>query len=285
MPIYFIDKYKIDIDYETSFDEKDEKVIETIEEYRKEIVNAKRNEHDSQLNSHPKKCFHDASNIFCVEKKRKLNSINLIDTKYFFISTDQRLRDWDFHRSHHQPIVLLPSQWMTILLKYHSRSTDDYKSFVSFLKLKVSPPVISENNLHIVLSGISEITGNFKTQSSILDRMFDIKFKGILDSHDTQEQTYKNAMEFSQRELDLEIDKLKKQNSETKSNLNIKEEDLRQNEISFKKKLLKEKKQVIGAMEKQEKRFKKMGNATRLKRIVIFVLLLEPISKLLASFC
>ena len=97
----------------------------------------------------------DAENILWIEKKRNNKSQNIFDTKYFFISTDQSLRRWDYQREDKTPIVLLPSQWMSILLRYLNRTEDDFKSFVSFLNLKNNEVLINSERLHVVLAGIS----------------------------------------------------------------------------------------------------------------------------------
>lgn len=111
----------------------------------------------------------DALNMYWVEKARDGNDGRMIDTKYYFITPDQKLQLWDSTHSKNQPITLLPSQWLALLLKFTSRSNDDYKSFVSFLRLSHNETDMTPESLQEILSGISEITEDLKQQSDFLD--------------------------------------------------------------------------------------------------------------------
>src|SRR5690606_24640604 len=107
----------------------------------------------------------DAKNIQIIKALRNGNYVNIFDCKYYFISADQLLRKWDYTQKESIPIVLLPSQWMSILLRYLNRSSDDFKSFVSFLNISNGEKGISNENLQLILSGISEITTDFTQQN------------------------------------------------------------------------------------------------------------------------
>ena len=203
----FINEFKIQLDYKIPYDENDEKIIKKINEYSKDIGSHKTSENAS--GNFETTNYSDAQNIYLIEKKRGDNSRNISDTKYFFISTDQSLRRWDFLRSITVPIILLPSQWMSILLKYISRTSNDYKSFVSFLNLKQSQPILRPETLHVVLAGISEITEDFAYQSSIIHRMVEIKFDGIISNNLPNEDIIENSKNFSKRILEEEINNLK----------------------------------------------------------------------------
>lgn len=111
----------------------------------------------------------DALNMYWVEKARDGNDARMIDTKYYFITPDQKLQLWDSTHSRNQPITLLPSQWLALILKFTSRSNDDYKSFVSFLRLSHNETDMTPESLQEILSGISEITEDLKKQGDFLD--------------------------------------------------------------------------------------------------------------------
>lgn len=161
-----------------------------IEIYKEQIKEIKGKGHDSLHHN-------DARNMFWIECKRGGNDNKITDTKYYFVTSDQKLQKWDYSHSHNQPITLLPSQWMALLLKYVSRTNDDYKSFVSFLKLQHHEPVISPEDLQSVMAGISEITESFKNQEDIVDTMFESNWRTIL--HDTPRLA---AREFAKNTLE-----------------------------------------------------------------------------------
>ena len=125
----FKKKFNIETVYNVPFDEKDKNDAKVIKAYQDEIAAEKGAGYEQ---SH----YYDSINTYLIEKLRGSNKNSISDTKFFFISTDQKLRNWDFSRNDFQPVALLPSQWMAILLKYFSRTDNDYSSFISFLKLK-----------------------------------------------------------------------------------------------------------------------------------------------------
>ena len=164
--------YNIDEDYKTPLDS--DIYDKKIEQYKEEIARIKYTKREQQHH-------YDACNLLWLELNRGNNNINLIDCKYYFISTDQKLKQWDESHSLAQPLLLLPSQWMTLILKYFSRTDDDFKSFISFLNLPKNDSILTETDLQIVLAGISEITEDFDLQDHIVADMVASKFKGILE--------------------------------------------------------------------------------------------------------
>lgn len=196
-----IKTYKILEDYKIPFDEKDKDIVNATDTYKSEIQAVKTFGFED---THK----YDAQNYILIEKKRNENNRNIQDTKYFLITTDQKLKRWDDEKSKNQSITMLPSHWMGLLLKYVSRTDDDYKSFVSFLRLKQHDGLIDENNLQIVLAGISEITEDFKRQETVMEQMVANKFSGIIDyknSSKTKEEAKKFAKEVIEAELENQI--------------------------------------------------------------------------------
>src|SRR5690606_13270607 len=135
---------------------------------------------------------------------------NLFDCKYYFISADQLLRKWDYTQNSSIPIVLLPSQWMSILLRYLNRTSDDFKSFVSFLNINNGEKGISNDNLQLILSGISEITSDFTQQSNIISEMINLKFQGIVEKSNSDEEIIEKSKLFAKSHLELKIEELEK---------------------------------------------------------------------------
>ena len=249
----FFKKNNIEIDYKIPFDENGKEEIKLIENYKIEISIAKGNGFEQ---SHQ----FDALNTYLIEKLRGENKNTITDTKFFFVSTDQKLRNWDFSRNNYQPIALLPSHWMAILLKYFSRTNDDYSSFISFLKLKTNQPIISEVDLNTILSGISELTEDFKKQEKILEKMVEMKFEGILNGHNNPEVLYQKSIEFVKKEFELEIENLNIENLSAKQQFNI-------NEIKFKKQLLVEKENYEIELKNQKRPLQNLIN----KKYKIFI--------------
>lgn len=98
----------------------------------------------------------------------------------------------------------MPSQWLSIILRYMERTSDDYKSFVCFLNIKTGNDLLSEEQLHYVLSGISEVTTDIEQQRYFLKTIVENDFKnGAKDL--SNEQISKISKKTAERILQKEI--------------------------------------------------------------------------------
>lgn len=197
--------FRITTDYRLPFDENDEKVIANVTDLSKSISSHK--EADSARHNWNGD-YYDASNIFLIEKRREGKETNIFETKQFFISTDQSLRRWDYYRNTVTPIVILPSQWLSILLRYINRTTDDYKSFVSFLNLPSGETQIDSEKIHVILRGIAEMTTNFDQQRFLVQSMVQKKFEGILEKGIKEEELLERTKDFAKTELQKQFEEI-----------------------------------------------------------------------------
>lgn len=238
--------YNIQEDFKIPFREEDNK---DIEEYQEQIKQEKGHGHDSLH-------FNDACNMCWIEAKRNGNEANLIDTKYYFVTSDQKLQHWDYRHSKNQPITLLPSQWMALLLKYVSRTSDDYNSFVSFLKLPHNEPSISPDELQSVMAGISEITESFKTQTDIVNTLFEADWRSLLkDSPRT------SAKEFAKEKLeDQLVERMMEEEQKHRSEIEQQQlshaSDIEELSRNFNEKMAEFKKQAESLLVAQELNYK-----------------------------
>lgn len=153
--------YDIKEDYAVPFNEDED--IPALDRYSKEIASVKNGRGHQNLHEN------DARNMYWIECKRNGIDGRMTDTKYYFVTSDLKLQFWDYSHSHNQPITLLPNQWMALLLKYYSRTNDDYKSFVSFLNLPNDDQGLDPEELQDILAGISQTTEDFKKQALIVE--------------------------------------------------------------------------------------------------------------------
>lgn len=147
----------------------------------------------------------DAMNVLLVDEAREGRNHNVVETKYFLVSTDQVLRRWDFQRSKGVPVVLLPSQWMALMLRYASRTTDDVKSFISFINLRQTEQIVSNEDLHIVLSGISEIAEDIEQQRLVVDTLLEDRFQTVLEGSSNPEEIHQRSKEYAESKLSEEL--------------------------------------------------------------------------------
>ncbi|MDR2382481.1 MAG: calcium uniporter family protein [Prevotellaceae bacterium] len=187
----FLKKHKIEEDYKIPFEKNDP----NIDKYKNEIADFK---YDGYAISHKI----DAQNAYLVEKKRENNNINIKDTKYYLITTDQKLKQWDEEHSQKQPLTLLPSHWMGLLIKYVSRTSDDFASFVSFLRLPHHDALLEENEIQSIVADISEITEDFNTQEFVMQRMIESKFENVINGQKDATTITSKAKQFSKDVLE-----------------------------------------------------------------------------------
>ena len=210
--------FKIQTDYAIPFDEKEEKFEKTINELSASIGSYK-NADGARHGVNGDNI--DALNILLVEKKRDGRSANIFETKQFIVSTDQSLRRWDYYRNAVTPIVILPSQWLSILLRYLNRSNDDFKSFVSFLNLPSGESLIDSEKIHIILAGISEMTENFDQQRFIVQSLVQKKFDGILEKGVKDDEILERTKAFAKSELEKKVEESESGHRFIKSQLKI----------------------------------------------------------------
>ena len=198
--------YHITEDFTIPFQEDDAPIIK---EYQEQIK-SKKSKGNEVLH------HNDACNMYWIECKRAGKDYRINDTRFYFITSDQKLQSWDLEHSKNQPITLLPSQWMVLLLKYVSRTNDDYNSFVSFLNMPQNKPSISPDELQTIMAGISEVTENFKMQTDIVEALFEADWRNILKNaprtsakeyaKDRLEQEYINLLIAKDKESQVYIE-------------------------------------------------------------------------------
>lgn len=75
----------------------------------------------------------DITNIMDTLAWRKGTGSSIWQTNDFIVSADQLLISWADKAFSGVPIVVLPSVWLSIILRFTGRTDDDYKSFCLFL--------------------------------------------------------------------------------------------------------------------------------------------------------
>lgn len=134
---------------------------------------------------------YDAENVLWVEEKRKGCTDDIYQAKAFLLSSDNGLRRWDYQRNYRRvPIVMSPSQWLSIILHYVERTSDDYKSFISFLTMNVRTEVWPIEMLTSVISGIAEATNDIEQQQNLV--------RNFIERNTFDEMVKKSAKELEQ---------------------------------------------------------------------------------------
>lgn len=157
---------------------------------------------------------YDAQNILWVESKRGDCSNNLFDTKNYFLSSDKSLYFWDYSRIQSQiPVVMPPSQWIGIILRYIERTDDDYRSFISFLTMKTSEQNINTERIISIVAGIDEITNDIEFQESLIKNYIESETADGINQM-SEEEIELSSKSFAEKELDKRLRSMQKENEE-----------------------------------------------------------------------
>jgi hypothetical protein len=219
----FKKQYNVSIDYKIPFDLNEKKHEEQIKLYSNQIRIFKDPNVSSTENG---ACYIDAENIYLIEQRRSGLDSNLSESKYFIISTDQSLRKWDYQQSISTPRVMHPSQWLSIVLRYVSRTKDDYKSFVSFLNIKAVESFKDNHTLHIIISAISETTEDLEKQKELVNVIIESQFKDLIEGNPSDEEIFNRTMEFAQIELNNKLSVMSEKVSELNEKIIIAQSEI-----------------------------------------------------------
>lgn len=206
----FCRQYDIEKDNRCPFVENEEKEI--LEQYAREI----RGLSDQKTFD---TAYIDAYNATWIERLRAGQNKSIFSTKHYLLSSDFKLHFWDVkYHSLETPIVIHPAEWLSILLRYVERTNDDYKSFVCFLNIKSQEPIISDEQMNVILAGIAETTSDVEQQRGILECIITDEFKnGIkqVDNANLKQMSKKYAERKMQEMINDLNEKLSTQMLET----------------------------------------------------------------------
>lgn len=222
----FIKQFKIEIERFSPYDKSSEEYNKKLCDYTSEIHSYKRTNYES-------KARHDAQNIIWLEKKRGNVPQNIYEAKYFLLSSDHRLQKWDYSRFNQVPIVFLPSQWLSISLRFLERTNDDFSSFVSFLNLSYHERLMDNDKMLAVLSGISEYASGYENQKRVYHKFIENRTSKAITEWN-EDDLYTDAKEFAKSEIEKRLDDTQKalENERSKSQSEI---DEHRKELAMKK--------------------------------------------------
>ena len=193
-------------------DEKIPKTIYDSEEFKqarnsysadiKKIKDELRDRCISEDDRYSLKDSHDATVVHYVERQREENQ----NTDFFFVSSDKILRSWDFSRPEKEyPVVIYPSQLFLVLIKMCGRSENDFESFVSFINVRSAHHKMSAEKANIIISGISVITEDIKTQEILVSSICSGEYQNVLHGVESNDELYEAVQVISQRYLEEEL--------------------------------------------------------------------------------
>ena len=151
----------------------------------------------------------DINNIlYVLTLRNKPQSHNLWQINDFIVSADQVLTVWAKSAYPGIPIVVIPSTWLSIILRFTGRSEDDYKAYCLFLGLRqhqTKNDLISINPVSL-LSALAKRTSDQGIKQRIIEEIINNKASYSLNS--PEEYTYSVESAF-ERILEQATDEVK----------------------------------------------------------------------------
>ena len=154
----------------------------------------------------------DVKQVLYLNSIRPKSAKSLWDMNEYIVSADQLLISWAEETFNGVPIVVIPSLWLSIILKVSGRATEnDYKSFCMFMTLRHSRT--DDNTIHInaveLLSKLSEKTIDSSLKEQIIAEILSNRGKYSFSEPDDYDSSVDLAFDaVLAREKDLQKEEL-----------------------------------------------------------------------------
>jgi hypothetical protein len=146
----------------------------------------------------------DVNNFLLVKQNNSERSEGTLNTRSFLISADWRFYDWTITILPGVPLVFMPSEWLSIILKYTSRTDSDYNTFCQFMNLRLSYNEIQKQRTMSLIHSINELTSDVDVKQRIIHQITE-------SSLSIPEDEYEEDGVIVKRAFDIVIEEQKKE--------------------------------------------------------------------------
>lgn len=174
-----------DYDYSTMAKGNERQIID---KYAESIANYKK--------MRPFEIMPDAVNVAYIQDKRKNSNQSFRDLKEFFLTSDKQLINWELRYQKSYPVSMYPSIWLSIILKFGNRTSDDYKSFVSFIKNVYSEQRKDPDTILATMKVIAEKAETIEKQQALFNIFVENEYENFatLSTFDEKEAYAEDKM-------------------------------------------------------------------------------------------
>lgn len=166
----------------------------------------------------------DVNNFLNVKYENAGKEVDSYSLKSFLISADRRFYDWSITVLPGVPTVFLPSEWLSIILKYTSRTDSDYNTFCKFMNLRLSYDDKQKKRTKQIIESINELTSDVDVKRKIINQVSESTLS-LTDEYN------EDSVEIVKKAFDKVLEQEKNESEERISN------KLFEQEKSFKKQL------------------------------------------------
>lgn len=137
----------------------------------------------------------DVTNILEIVSKREQNQESIWQTNDFIVSADQNLIAWTIDHYSGIPIVVLPSVWLSIILRFTGRTSDDYNSFCLFLTQREHRTFDNTINPALLIKSVNLRTNNIELRERIIKEVTEHKSDYTFDNETEYDSTIDKAFD------------------------------------------------------------------------------------------
>ena len=129
---------------------------------------------DRKKDAHEETIETDVNNYLYVNSKRhNTDGGDFSNISSFLISTDASFCEWNKETVPATiPVVVLPSVWHSLMLKFQGRSDDDYRAFSLFLNLRYKYIASNDKRMPAILSAVHSLDASTSVKDMILDDIY-----------------------------------------------------------------------------------------------------------------
>lgn len=130
-------------------------------------------------------CKTDIWNLEHVLSKNIKDSIN---SDAIFITADNKLLSWTSVQSGYNNIALNPSDWLSFMLRFTSRSKDEYSSFVELLKITPIKEVHFEpKQIEVITKILDNVVSDPINQENIIKNLYSNQYQDLKRTSNTRD--------------------------------------------------------------------------------------------------
>lgn len=153
----------------------------------------------------------DVNNFLFIKYNTSENEKDTSNIKAFIISADRRFYDWAVSALPGVPVVFMPSEWLSIILKYTSRTDSDYNTFCKFLNLRNSYDAKQKDRAMQIIHSINELTSDVDVKSKVINQITEMTLSINEEEYEEESEIVRKAfdmvLENQKKEADLELNK------------------------------------------------------------------------------
>lgn len=137
----------------------------------------------------------DVANILDIVKFRGNSNNTMWQTNDFLVSADQLLIAWAGNNWSGVPVVVLPSVWLSIILRFTGRTDNDYKSFCLFLTQRQHADSEDIIDPAILLKNVNTKTNSTELKEKIVIEITQNKAQYVFESAEDYDSSIDRAFD------------------------------------------------------------------------------------------